>query len=129
MDKQVVVSGIINTISGEHLVIHHIEDGAYLFPGGRIEDNDIPANGLVKTVFSQSGLRFEPKDFEIINIDKKIENNKEKITYTFGCKKLISDVAPIFTTEKKVKPLFMEPSVFYNLTSAKESYLSLFPQS
>jgi 8-oxo-dGTP pyrophosphatase MutT (NUDIX family) len=127
MEKQIVVFALINTISGEHLVVQRISERTYGFPGGKVKENELPVNALTREVFEETGLRFESKDFDIINIQQLTVDGIDQTIYVFGCKKLISDVSPIFTTEKHIKPVFMEPSMFYTLTKFKDFYLKLFP--
>lgn len=127
MEKETVVFGMINTMSGEHLVIHRLKDNEYGLPGGKLFKDELPKDALVREVFEETGLRFAPEDFEIINVQQDIVDGKEQTIHVFGCNKLISDAAPIFTTEKHIKPMFMEPSMFYVLTKFKDFYLKLFP--
>jgi len=127
MEKEIVTFGVINTMSGEHLVIHRLKDNEYGLPGGKVFKNERPVDALVREVFEETGLRFPVEDFEIINVQQLVVEGKEQTVHVFGCKKLISDVAPIFTTEKHIKPMFMEPSMFYVLTKFKDFYLKLFP--
>jgi len=127
MEKEIVTFGVINTMSGEHLVIHRLKDNEYGLPGGKVFKNERPVDALVREVFEETGLRFPVEDFEIINVQQLVVEGKEQTVHVFGCKKLISDVAPIFTTEKHIKPMFMEPSMFYVLTKFKDYYLKLFP--
>jgi 8-oxo-dGTP pyrophosphatase MutT (NUDIX family) len=127
MKKETVVFGLINTISGEHLVVQRIKENNYGFPGGKVKENELPKDALIREVFEETGLRFSLDDFEIINVQQNLENEVEQTVHVFGCKKLISDVSPIFTTEKHIKPVFMEPSMFFTLTKFKDFYLKLFP--
>lgn len=128
MEKETVVLGLINTMSGEHLVIRRLKNNSYELPGGKVAVSELPKDAIVRETFELTGLRFASEDFEIINVQQRTVDGKEQTVHAFGCKKLISDVAPIFSVNERIKPMFMEPSMFFNLTSNQEFYINLFPQ-
>lgn len=125
MEKRNLVFALINTMGGEHLVIRRLEENKYGLPGGKVAAGELPIAAIVREVFEETGLKFDPIDFKILNIQTRNSEGFEDTVYGYGCNKLISEVSPIFTTEKHIKPMFMEPSMFYQLTSFKDYYSNL----
>lgn len=126
MEKRNLVFALINTMGGEHLVIKRLEGNEYGLPGGKADEGEFPKAAMVREIFEETGLKFDQDDFKLLNIQTRIEGEFEDTVYGFGCNKLISEAAPIFTAEKHIKPMFMEPSMFYQLTSFKDYYVNLF---
>lgn len=125
MEKRNLVFALINTMSGEHLVIQRLEENKYGLPGGKVAAGELPIAAITREVFEETGLRFDSADFNLLNIQVRIDGEFEDTVYGYGCNKLISEVSPIFTVEKHIKPMFMEPSMFYQLTSFKDYYSNL----
>ena len=128
MNKQNVAFALITTVGGEHLVIHRLKTNDYGLPGGKVAEGEHPKAALIREIFEETGLKFDQDDFELINIQNLNQEGNENTIYAYGCNKVISDAAPIWTAEKHIKPMFLEPSMFYTLTSYKEFYTNLFPQ-
>lgn len=125
MEKRNLVFALINTMSGEHLVIQRLEENKYGLPGGKVAAGELPIAAITREVFEETGLRFDSADFNLLNIQVRTDGEFEDTVYGYGCNKLISEVSPIFTVEKHIKPMFMEPSMFYQLTSFKDYYSNL----
>lgn len=128
MKTQNVAFALITTVSGEHLVIHRKNTNDYGLPGGKLLPGEKTKDALVREIFEETGLKFNKEDFTLINIQKLVQEDVENTIHAYACNKLISDAAPIWTAEKHIKPMFMEPSMFYTLTCYKEFYTNLFPE-
>jgi 8-oxo-dGTP pyrophosphatase MutT (NUDIX family) len=119
---------LINTLSGQHLVVHRKEENSYGLPGGKIGDGEHPKEGLVREIYEETGLKFSEDDFELKFIETRVEGNKELQLYAYVCKKVISDASPILTFEKHIIPMFMEARVFYTMTKYKKFYNHIFEE-
>jgi ADP-ribose pyrophosphatase YjhB (NUDIX family) len=129
MEKIQVVLALINTKSGKHIVIHRKNEENYGLPGGKVKIGESRLQGLFREVGEECGLiGFKNDSFELINIQKRVENNQEIEVSTFGCTLILSDDVPLYTAETHIKPMLMKPSQFYQLTKFKEFYKNLFPQ-
>lgn len=126
--EQVVVLGLITTIDGKHLVIRRQDSSDYGFPGGKANAGENMLDALVREIKEETGLTFDKEDFNLINGQVLHEHGVDKLIFTYGCKKRISDDAPLFTAEQHIRPMFMEPSLFYMLTSYKDYYEKLFSE-
>lgn len=117
---------LINTLSGQHLVIHRKDENTYGLPGGKITESEQPREALVREIYEETGLKFDQEDFKSLFIEERIENGRELRVYAYACNKIISDAAPIKTFEKHIQPLFMDPRVFYTMTKFKKFYTNIF---
>jgi ADP-ribose pyrophosphatase YjhB (NUDIX family) len=128
MKKVNAAFALINTLNGQHLVVHRKDENSYGLPGGKINDGELPKKALVREIYEETGLKFDEEDFELHFIEEKDEEDKKLCVYAFLCKKVISDVSPIKTFEKHIVPLFLDPRVFYTLTKYKKFYNHIFKQ-
>jgi ADP-ribose pyrophosphatase YjhB (NUDIX family) len=97
-------------------------------PGGKMIEGELPKLALVREIFEETGILFKEEEFELLNVQNRIEDGTDNTIYAYACTKLISEMTPIETSEKHIQPVFMEASMFYTLTKYKEFYTSLFPQ-
>ena len=54
------VSGIVFDEQGRILLVRHREGGLWSVPGGAVEPEELPADGLVREVWEESGLYVKP---------------------------------------------------------------------
>lgn len=128
MEKIIVVLALINTQSGKHIVVHRKNEDNYGFPGGKLNKDERPINGLVRELVEETGLNFQPDDFEIINVQHRLEADRDITIHTFGCLHVVLDNIPLFSAENHIQPMLMDPSKFYQATKFKQYYENLFPQ-
>lgn len=122
MKKTNKVYAMISTFDGKHLVIHQKENNAYTFPGGEVADRETAQQSITRLVFETTGIKFDINDFKL---DIEFEQDNV-INYGFICNKIISDMTPTQIFDKNIVPLFLEPRVFYTLTTHKNIYNGLY---
>ena len=128
MEKIQVVLALINTESGKHIVVHRKNEDNYGFPGGKVKIGESRLQALFRELDEETGLvGFKNDSFELINIQKRIQDDKEIELSTFGCTLILTDNVPLFSAESHIEPMLMEPSKFYQLTKFKDFYKNLFP--
>ncbi len=57
--RHFTASAIVFDATGRVLLIHHVEAGVWLYPGGHIDPNEDPAQAAVREVNEETGVEVE----------------------------------------------------------------------
>lgn len=126
MAKIFAAFALINTISGQHLVIHRKDENTYGLPGGKITECEQPTEALAREIYETTGLKFNKEDFRLLFIEEKNQDGKDFRVHAYACTKVISDASPVKSFDRNIRAIFMDPRVFYTMTKFKKFYNHIF---
>lgn len=78
MQKITAVFALINTFNGQHLVIHRKDEKTYGLPGGKVNGSENPKDALVREIYEETGLVFQPEDFKLQFIEDREEDGRDR---------------------------------------------------
>lgn len=76
------VFGIIFDSEGKVLLVHRTDYDLWNLPGGRLENNEVPWEGVKREIKEETG--FESEVIKLVGVSSK--RNKNDIVFTFLCK-------------------------------------------
>ena len=59
IQKHFTATGVVLNGRGQVLMIRHRKLGVWLFPGGHVEENELPDDAVLREIFEETGIRAE----------------------------------------------------------------------